>query len=75
MTTTHYIDNDRGYIISREELRKDFDFMTDEERKEYNNSFEDYIKACMVWNNGALKPLTAEEYNKYTALINGSIAR
>ena len=75
MTITHYLDNDRGYIISREELRKDFDFMTDEERQEYNNSFDDYIKACMYWNNGALKPLTAEEYNKYTALINDSIAR
>ena len=75
MTTTHYLDNDRGYIISREELRKDFDFMTDEERQEYNNSFDDYINACMVWNNGALKPLTAEEYNRYTAMMNNSIAR
>ena len=36
MTITHYLDDDRGYIISREELRKDFDFMTDEERQEYN---------------------------------------
>lgn len=72
---THYLDNDRGYIISREELRKDFDFMTDEERQEYNNSFEDYIKACMYWNNGALQPMTAEEYNKYTIMINDSIAR
>ena len=31
---THYIDNDRGYIISREELRKEFDLMTDEERQQ-----------------------------------------
>ena len=54
---THYIDNDRGYIISREELRKDFDLMTDEERQEYNNSFDDYIKACMYWNNGTLTPI------------------
>lgn len=75
MTTTHYIDNDRGYIISREDLRKEFDFMTDEEQQEYNNSFEDYIKACMCWNNGALKPLTAEEYNKYTAMMNDNVAR
>ena len=72
---THYLDNDRGYIISREELRKDFDFMTDEERQEYNNNFDDYIKACMVWNNGALKPLTAEEYNKYTAMMNNNVTR
>ena len=48
--------------------------MTDEERQEYN-SFDDYVKTCMYWNNGALKPLTAEEYNKYTAVINDSIAR
>ena len=72
--TTYYLDNDRGYIISREELRKEFDLMTDEEQQEYN-SFDDYIKACMVWNNGALKPLTAEEYNRYTAMMNDSIAR
>ena len=75
MTITHYLDNDRGYIISREDLRKEFDLMTDEEQQQYNNSFEDYINACMYWNNGALKPLTSEEYNRYTALINDSISR
>ena len=56
-------------------LRKDFDFMTDEERQEYNNSFDDYIKACMYWNNGALEPLTAEEYNKYTTMMNDNVVR
>lgn len=71
---THYLDTEHGYIISREELRKEFELMTDEEQQEYN-SFDDYIKACMVWNNGALTPMTAEEYNKYTAVINDSIAR
>ena len=62
--TTHYLDTEHGYIISREELRKDFELMTDEEQQEYNNSFEDYIKACMYWNNGALKPLTADNLFK-----------
>ena len=75
MTITHHLDTEHGYRISREEMRKDFDFMTDEERQEYNNSFDAYIKACMYWNNGALKPLTAEEYNKYTAMINDSMVR
>lgn len=53
-----YIDETEE-IISREEIKNHFhNGMTDEERAEYNNNFEEYLICCMWWNGGTLTPYT-----------------
>ena len=51
-----YIDEENN-IVTKSELKALFDSFTDEEKLTHNNNFNDYVKACMYWNNGTLTPI------------------
>ena len=51
-----YIDEDNN-IVTLTELKAIFDDMTEAEKMEHNNNFNDYVSNCMYWNNGTLKPI------------------
>ena len=50
---SYYYCNEDDRILSTDELRHDYYEMFGEEYE----SFDDYLSACMYWNNGALTPL------------------
>ena len=56
MLEKRYIDEDNN-IVTLTELKAIFDDMTDDEKMEHNNNFNDYVLNCMYWNNGTLKPI------------------
>ena len=56
MLEKRYIDEDNN-IVTISELKAIFDDMTEAEKMEHNNNFNDYVSNCMYWNNGTLKPI------------------
>ena len=56
MTGTVRILYDEGMDLFNLEFQKDGD-MTEAEKMEHNNNFNDYVSSCMYWNNGTLKPI------------------
>ena len=56
MLEKRYIDEDNN-IVTLAELKAIFDDMTEAEKMEHNNNFNDYVSSCMYWNNGTLKPI------------------
>lgn len=72
-----YYCNEDDRILSTDEIRHDYYEVFGEDYE----SFDDYLKACMYWNNGALIPLAdhvntlKRRLNKVLSLIRNEAER
>lgn len=56
----YYLDENSGEPVSLQDLESGFNSLKESEPESYAycESFDDYMEACMWYNNGALHPLT-----------------
>lgn len=61
---TKYLD-ETEQIVSRKEIENHFyNEMTNSEREEYDNDFNNYLICCMWYNGGTLTPYNEQEYTE-----------